>query len=213
MFCETYYNAEAAFEDLYAVINEQKVHSNGTRKVYNVCIKILEPAKNLITTKDRKWNIGYAQREWDWYVSKNRSVSEIKKFAPIWDTMHNGNNIVNSNYGFLWNQNNQLEKVIDKLSKNVNDRQAWITIYDGKNIDEFKYDTPCTLSIGFTVDQGNLNMTVLMRSNDLWFGFCNDQYCFSKLQLEVAARLKLDIGHYVHYADDMHIYQKHFNKL
>ena len=29
-------------------------------------------------------------------------------------------------------------------------------------------------------------MCVVMRSNDLWFGFCNDQYCFSKLQELVA---------------------------
>lgn len=205
--------AQDAFEDLYTQINAQPISDNGTRKLYNVGIKILDPASNLITTNGRIWNESYAKREWEWYSSRNRSVSELKKFAPIWDKMHGGDNIVNSNYGFLWNENDQLRKVIDKLQKNKNDRQAWITIYDGKNIDQFKFDTPCTLAIGFTVENGLLCMSVLMRSNDLWYGFCNDQYCFSKLMAGVAAKLSLDLGWYYHYAFDMHLYKQHFNKL
>lgn len=51
-----------------------------------------------------------------------------------------------------------------------------------------------------------------MRSNDLWFGFCNDQYCFSKLQEMVSKRLNIGIGWYYHFANDLHLYEKHFNK-
>jgi thymidylate synthase len=213
MLSETFVNAQDAFESLYEIINAQPVSDNGTRKLYNVGIKILEPDKNLILTRDRLWSEAYAKREWDWYVSRDRSVAELKKYAPIWDKMHSGNNIVNSNYGFLWNQNDQLEKVIQKLQRNKNDRQAWVTIYDGKDIDQFKFDTPCTLAIGFTVEHGLLCMSVLMRSNDLWYGFCNDQYCFSKLMMDVARRLSLDLGWYYHYSFDMHLYKQHFNKL
>ena len=213
MFNCTYITANDAFINLYELINSQRIHKNGTRKVYNVGIKILEPQNNLITAVGRRWSLGYANREWEWYLSKNRSVSELKKFAPIWDKMHNGNNLVNSNYGFLWNQNNQLEKVIAKLQNDPLTRQAWITIYNGNNMKDFVFDTPCTLSIGFIIEGGVLCMTVLMRSNDLWYGFCNDQYCFSKLQSYVAEKLKLDVGWYYHYAADMHLYRQHFCKL
>lgn len=213
MYNSTYVTAQEAFESLYHRINDQSTHENGTRKIYNVGIKILEPGKNLILTSGRKWNATYAEREWEWYLSRNRSVSELKKFAPIWDRMHGGDDVVNSNYGFLWNENDQLEKVIQKLQNDPNDRQAWITIYDGKNIDQFKFDTPCTLAIGFAIENGLLCMSVLMRSNDLWYGFCNDQYCFSKLMQEVARRLSLDLGWYYHYAFDMHLYKQHFHKL
>ena len=51
-----------------------------------------------------------------------------------------------------------------------------------------------------------LNMTVLMRSNDLIFGFCNDQYCFSQLQKYVASRIGATVGDYYHFAQDLHIY-------
>jgi thymidylate synthase len=213
MFNNTYITAQHAFEDMYRIINSLHTHQNGTRKLYNVGIKILDPFSNLILTEDRKWSKPYADREWEWYLSKNRSVTNLKKFAPMWDKMHNGNNIVNSNYGYLWNQSNQLGKVIEKLKQDPLTRQAFITIYDGKKMSEFEFDTPCTLSIGFVIDEGLLCMTVMMRSNDLWYGFCNDQYCFSNLQALVAKELKLDMGWYYHYATDMHIYRQHFNKL
>ena len=49
-------------------------------------------------------------------------------------------------------------------------------------------------------------MAALMRSNDLWYGFCNDQYCFSMLQKLVADRLDIKVGEYYHYAHNLHLY-------
>ena len=49
-------------------------------------------------------------------------------------------------------------------------------------------------------------MCVTMRSNDLWYGFCNDQYQFSKLQELVCKKAGLDMGSYFHFAHNLHIY-------
>ena len=205
-------NAQNAFVMLFDAVNRQGHEiGNGTKALYNVGFYIENPVENTIDVAWRKWNEKYAEREWKWYLSKNRSVEELKKFAPIWDTMHNGDNIVNSNYGFLWNEEDQLKKTIEQLKKDDKTRQAWITIFDGKNKDEFEKDTPCTLDIGFMVMDGKLCMNVLMRSNDLWFGFCNDQYCFSNLQQIVAKELGLEVGWYYHYAANLHIYEKHYD--
>ena len=179
-------NATDAFEAMFSLIMKTGIKTNiGTKAVYNACITILNPTDRDIKTPWRKWSKTYAEREWAWYVSRDRSVSEIKKYAPIWDKMHNGDNIVNSNYGWQWNRNEQLELTIQQLSNNPNTRQAWISIFDGKEKSEYAYDTPCTIAIGFDIKPGskNLDMTVIMRSNDLIYGFCNDQYCFSKLQI------------------------------
>ena len=67
-------------------------------------------------------------------------------------------------------------------------------------------DTPCTYAIQFTIVDNRLNMAVLMRSNDLWYGFCNDQYCFSMIQKLVADRLDIKVGEYYHYAHNLHLY-------
>jgi thymidylate synthase len=112
------------------------------------------------------------------------------------------------NYGWQWKRNYQLSKVIDKLMKQPNTRQATISIYDGKEMNNYRYDTPCTYAIQFTVVDEKLNMCVTMRSNDLWYGFCNDQYCFASLQCLVSAETGYELGTYYHFAHNLHLYNK-----
>lgn len=204
--------AQHAFEYYYKLINEDGIDYNGTKCMFNVSFTIQNPTENNILTNYRNWNKKYADYEWQWYLSKNRSVKKIKKIAKIWDKMHNGNNIVNSNYGYQWNRKNQLNEIINKLKINKFTRQAVLTIYDGKEIKKYDCDTPCTLNIIFYINNDKLNMSVIMRSNDLWFGFCNDQYCFSNLLIYIANQLNLNIGEYYHYANNMHIYKNKLNK-
>lgn len=214
MIAQVFKNSTEAFESLYDEIMLHGTEISGTKALYNVGFIIKNPVQREITTSWRKWNKNYAEREWQWYLSKDRSVENIKKYAPIWDKMHNGNNLVNSNYGWQWSRAKQLDKCIEQLKKDPFTRQAWISIFDGKEKKQYKFDTPCTLAIGFDIKKNApnfLNMTVLMRSNDLVYGFCNDQYCFSKLQEYVANELYKYCGTYYHYAHNMHIYEKHYN--
>lgn len=203
-----------AFEKTYDFIMSEGVITDiGTKAIYDYGFVIAKPDDRIIKTPWRKFNPNYAEREFQWYLSGNRSVEEIKKYAPIWDKMHSGDNIVNSNYGWQWQRNDQLLKCIEQLKANKSTRQAWFSIFDGKEKDQYAYDTPCTLSVGFSVRplSNKLDITVLMRSNDLVFGFCNDQYCWSRLQEIVANELSLEVGTYYHFAHDMHIYERHFN--
>lgn len=205
-------NATEAFEYYYDEILKNGVETdNGTKALYNVCFTINNPSERNINTPWRKFSNSYAEKEWDWYLSGWPYVTEIKKYAKIWDNMHAGDDRVNSNYGWQWKRNGQLAKCIDQLKNNPNSRQAWISIYDGKEKGQYKYDTPCTMCVGFDIKNGKLDMTVIMRSNDLVYGFCNDQYCFSKLQQMVADHLDLPVGTYTHFAHDLHIYERHYN--
>ncbi len=204
--------AQDAFEYYYKEITDNGNILENTLFLNNVGFYIKNPLDNLINTEWRKWKNSYANIEWNWYLSENRSVSEIKKHAKIWDKMHNGDNLVNSNYGYQWNRNNQLQFIIDELIKNSNSRRAVLTIYDGKEHEKHSFDTPCTLNIVFNISDNKLNMSVIMRSNDLFYGFCNDQYCFSKLQELVSLKLNLEIGWYFHFANNLHLYNNKLNK-
>jgi len=204
-------NAQEAFEFYYDKIMFFPDAVNGTKAILNQGFYISNPMDNLINTSWRKWKKEYAEIEWQWYLSANRNVSEIKKIAKIWDAMHDGDNLVNSNYGYQWNRGKQIEYIVSELTRNPFSRRAVITIYDGKEHKEYAFDTPCTLNIVFNITYGKLNMSVLMRSNDLVYGFCNDQYCFSKLQELIANKLGVPIGWYYHHVNDLHIYEKHFN--
>ena len=201
-------NAEQAFEYFYDLINDEGVEFDGTKALFNVGFYLENPLETTINTPYRKWSPRYAQREWDWYMSGNPNAEEISKHAPIWKKMMDENGNVRSNYGWQWRRNNQIYKVIAMLTDKKNTRKAVISIYDGKEIDTYEYDTPCTYAVQFTILNDKLNMSVLMRSNDLWYGFCNDQYCFAKLQEYVAGILDIEVGWYYHYAHNLHVYKE-----
>jgi thymidylate synthase len=207
---ETYYNANHAFNSLRADIIDKGIPFANTKALFNIGFYLQNPLDNKITNKERNWKEEYAEAEWQWYLSGDRNIKKLGdiygKIPPIWERMadHNGN--VNSNYGWQWLRNDQYEYIIDKLKFDLDTRHAAISIYDCKENLDYENDTPCTYAVQFTIINDRLCMSVYMRSNDLWYGFCNDQYCFSMLQKKVAEDVNKDIGWYYHHAHNMHLY-------
>jgi len=202
----SFLNANEAYEYFLDKIILEGIEFDNTKALFNVGFEIQHPMWNTIYNEERKWNPKYAAREWEWYLSGDPSGVEISKYAPMWKNMMDEDGNVRSNYGWQWKRNNQLSKIVDLIRDNPNTRKATISIYDGKEIDTYSNDTPCTYAVQFTILDGKLNMAVLMRSNDLWYGFCNDQYCFSMLQQMIADFLSIEVGTYYHFAHNLHLY-------
>ena len=203
-------NANQAFKYFYKKISEDGYEFDNTKALFNVGFYIMQPDDNHITDYNRGWKHEYAEAEWQWYLSGDNNIEKLGeiygKVPAIWKRMADAESNVNSNYGWQWNRNGQLDKVIGQLQNNPDTRQAAISIYDGKEISDYTYDTPCTYAVQFTILNNKLNMSVVMRSNDLWYGFCNDQYQFSKLQEMVSKQLNIETGVYYHFAHNMHLY-------
>ncbi len=202
--------ANEAYEYLQDAIIQNGTDFGDTKALFNVGFYILNPSNNVITNKERKWNIEYARAEWQWYLTGDRNITKLGKIygkiPPIWIKMADDEGNVNSNYGYQWQRKRQLDAVVRKLKMDKDTRQACISIYDGKEMYKYDNDTPCTYAVQFTIVNNKLDMCVTMRSNDLWYGFCIDQYCFSMLQQLVASRLDLPVGVYYHFAHNMHLY-------
>ena len=203
-------NANTAYEYLFDRIIQDGIDFADTKALFNVGFYITDPLDNKIINRERNWKQEYAEAEWQWYLSGNRNISELGKLygktPEIWKRMADDKGNVNSNYGWQWQRNAQLDMVIEMLKQKPETRQAAISIYDGKEITDYAHDTPCTYAVQFTIVHGRLDMCVTMRSNDLWYGFCNDQYCFSMLQGLVAHELNVEPGVYYHFAHNMHLY-------
>ena len=212
----SYKNANAAFEDLLDYVIQDGIDFDNTKALFNCGFYIQNPLDNHITHKQRDWKLEYAEAEWQWYLSGDRNIKKLGnlygKIPPIWQRMADSFGNVMCNYGWQWQRNHQIDYVVGKLREQPNTRHAAISIYDGKEFERYRKDTPCTYSIQFTRLNDKLNMSVYMRSNDLWYGFCNDQYCFSMLQKLVAERLSMDLGWYYHHAHNMHIYNDKLKK-
>lgn len=207
-------NADEAYNYFLNEIRSVGIDFAGTRALFNIGFTLMEPLANRIQNEERQWNLKYAEAESQWYDSGDPSIKKLGeiygKIPPIWERMADKDGNVNSNYGWQMQRSDQLNKVVQMLNEKPDTRQATISIYDGKEIDKYATDTPCTYAIQFTILNNKLNMCVTMRSNDLWYGFCNDQYCFSELQRYVAMRIDKEVGEYYHFAHNLHLYN---NKL
>ena len=206
----SYKKANAAFEDLLDYVIQDGIDFDNTKALFNCGFYIQNPLDNHITHKQRDWKLEYAEAEWQWYLSGDRNIKKLGnlygKIPPIWQRMADSFGNVMSNYGWQWQRNHQIDYVVGKLREQPNTRQAAISIYDCKEFERYRKDTPCTYAIQFTRLNDKLNMSVYMRSNDIWYGFCNDQYQFSMLQKMIAERLSIDVGWYYHHAHNMHLY-------
>ena len=209
-----YNNANEAYEAVLDEILQYGIDFGDTKAIFNCGFYIDNPSDKLITNAERNWSQKYAAAEWAWYLSGDPRISELGelygKVPPIWERMADSNGEVNSNYGYQWQRHDQLDYVVAKLRDNPDTRHAAISIYDAKEWPSYKKDTPCTYAVQFTIINNKLCMSVYMRSNDIWYGFCNDQYQFASLQELVADRLSIETGWYYHHAHNMHLYN---NKL
>ena len=209
-----FWNADEAFRYFYKTISKHGRKFADTRALFNVGFTLHKPQMRMIPTEMREWNHEYAEAEWQWYLSGDKNIKKLGeiygKIPPIWERMADVNGDVNSNYGYQWQRNQQIDYIVGLLNTEKHTRQAAISIYDAKEWEKYKHDTPCTYAVQFTNVDNYLNMCVTMRSNDLWYGFCNDQYQFSKLLELVCERTGLNMGTYFHFAHNLHIYS---NKL
>ena len=206
----TFRNANEAYEYLHDKIIQEGIDFGDTKALFNVGFYITDPKDRKIYNREREWKEDYAEAEWQWYLSGDPNIKMLGdiygKVPEIWKRMADSNGRVNSNYGYQWERTSQLEIIIDMLENKPDTRQAAISIYDAKEVSDYTNDTPCTYAVQFTIVHNRLDMCVTMRSNDLWYGFCNDQYQFSKLQEMVSKRLKIETGTYYHFAHNMHLY-------
>ena len=210
-------NANSAFDYYKSQILSKGVDFDNTKALFNVGFTIENPMDNHINCEQRNWKHEYAEAEWQWYLSGDRNIKKLGeiygKVPEIWKRMADTAGNVNSNYGWQWKREDQLESIVYQLKNNPNTRQAAISIYDAKECKDYINDTPCTYAVQFTIVDNKLNMCVTMRSNDLWYGFCNDQYCFSRLQLMIADKLEIRLGTYFHFAHNLHLYNNIIEKI
>ena len=185
----------------------------GTKALFNQSFTIEMPKERVITTPWRKFNRDYADYEWEWYMKGDRNANEIAERAKIWKLMMvpDTGGEVNSNYGYFWNYNDQLDRVIKDLRRNKETRRAIVVHYDINELDRYQFDTPCNDVLNFYVRDGFLDLTVFARSIDLVYGFCNDQYTFSKLMEYVANETGYYVGEMHWFVTNIHIYPRHYD--
>lgn len=130
-----------------------------------------------------------------------------KRFAEYSDD----GEIIHGAYGYRWRnwfERDQLKQIVEHLKLHPNSRRAVLTMWDGSaDLGCSSKDVPCNTQVYFDLRQGDLNMTVCCRSNDLWWGaYGANVVHFSILQEYLAAWLAVPIGVYRQFSNNFHLY-------
>jgi thymidylate synthase len=107
--------------------------------------------------------------------------------------------------------NGQYDYAIEKLKNDRDTRQAVVTIWNPEyDNQEGKRDYPCTVLHQFRIRDNKLNMSVYMRSNDVWLGAAYDFFQFTRVQLAMCSVLGIEPGAYAHHVGSLHIYESNY---
>jgi hypothetical protein len=105
----------------------------------------------------------------------------------------------------------QYDAVIERLKNDKDSRQGVVTLWDPKlDCLPGKKDYPCTVMHQFRIRNNKLNMSVYMRSNDVWLGAAYDFFQFTRVQIAMASVLGIEPGTYGHHVGSLHIYENNY---
>lgn len=104
----------------------------------------------------------------------------------------------------------QVEAAIAELHNDRNSRRAVVALWQpAEDCGYTGRDMPCNCTVTFKLRDGELNMTVFNRSNDMvWGAYGANAVQFSTLQEYVAAMLDASVGSYVQFSDSFHVYEE-----
>ncbi len=178
----------------------------------------IDPTKPIANFEARSFNWKYFAGEMAWYLHRDTNIDYINKFSGFWKGITNpGTNEINSNYGALVINDDQIGWVVDSLLADKNSRQAIMFFNQPKFQFKGNKDFVCTMYANFFIRSNRLHMKVQMRSNDVFYGLTFDAPFFSFLMQSVYLILKknekysdLTLGTYHHFADNIHYYERHF---
>lgn len=181
-----------------------------TKELQNYSYTLLNPKSQEITGVVQPWADAEFKERID---SANYPINPGEAWKlrkDVWsEYIHNGKLAYTYNE-MLWN-NNQLHKIMDRMLKDPDSRQLWVSLWNPNKDPDLLGGVsrvPCSLGYGFQVREGHLNMHYVMRSCDFATHFCNDVYLAIKLLEWVSNMTGFPVGNFTHTMFSVHVYNK-----
>ena len=199
------------------------------REALDYSFSVDAPTSEPIVTADPERNIKiaeYTAKELELYDSGSNRVEDFAKASKFWTKLANPDGTVNSAYGhLLWKKRSHgniafhdtmvtpWEWARESLLADKDTRQAVMRFSLPEHIWRGNKDQVCTLHANWLIREDKLNLTVVMRSNDVVLGLVYDMPWFCALMNKMLDELKprysfLTKGRYTHLSHSMHIYDR-----
>ncbi len=175
------------------------------REILNLYIEIKSPKEDVTKPIETLQNF----KQWFYPPLSEISSMMLKKKAPLY-SYATGPRLFS-----FQDQFNQIDDfIIPLLKQNLSSKRAVVTFWDplkDGNIDN--KDIPSMVTIDLKVKDKKLNLTAMIRSSDLFFGWPANIYQIYSLQKHVADKLNLEGGSIGVFATSAHIFQDMFDTV
>jgi hypothetical protein len=203
--------SEGAPVETYRVEEPDKISPSRELIAYSAVLE--DPRARIVVNRARLLNIVGALARFVWMVSGSDRLQDIAFYEPkVQGYTDNGLSVPGSSYGMRLFQPrpglNQIEAVVDRLSKEVGSRRGGAVIWAPDDAVRESKDIPCAFGMFFHNRGGRLVTTTVMRSNNAVTLLPFNIFEFSLVGELVASSIALDLGPYVHFAASMHVYDE-----
>lgn len=209
---------------------------------FRVSVPVAEPIITLDEARNKVIE-NYTRKEVELYNSCANTASEFAKASKFWEKLANPDGTVNSAYGYLiWKNQSHGNPTYEyapppgqnyaivpgevgygmrtpwdwakmSLINDKDSRQAIIRFSLPEHQWVGNKDQTCTMHGNFLIREDKLNLSIVMRSNDLVLGLVYDLPWFVSLMDRMVEELKptypnLTKGTYTHTVHSLHIYER-----
>lgn len=188
-----------------------------------VCTVTTQPRERVLFSPIRDANPFFHLFEAIWMLAGSDNAKILDNFISQFSRDYaEPDNVLHGAYGNRWRYQfgfDQLDFVVQKFEAEPNTRQCVIQMWDAYKdrsndlLGSWK-DRPCNTTIFLRNNDGELDMTVCCRSNDMiWGAHGANAVHFSVLQEYLAARIDLGVGILYQISNNAHVYLEQYNKL
>jgi hypothetical protein len=168
------------------------------------------PQERVLFWKERDANPIFHLMESLWILAGRKDVAFVQQFNSKIDQYSDDGKSFNAAYGYRIRHHfgfDQLKETIFKLKSDPETRQCVVQIWEPADLYRDTKDRACNMQLLFDLRGGCLNMTVVNRSNDLWWGaYGANAVHFSVLQEFVAHAVGAPLGVYRQQSNNLHLY-------
>lgn len=195
----------------------------GTYELALASFTILQPLKRVCLLNGRNGNVFAQIAETLWMLSGRDDLTWLERYIPQCKNWSDDGLVWRAAYGprlRAWeshNRNRRIDQILEcvhKLFQDPTSRQAVVSIWDpAHDWVVGSKDYPCNNWLHWIIRNGHLHMNVVVRSNDVIYGFTHaDFFAWSVLHQLMAYTLKVNVGRMHWNATSFHMYERHENK-
>ncbi len=192
------------------------VRGSKTREVVARHTRLERPRERYLFVPERNNDVFAQVAESMWVLAGRDDVAWLGRYLPRAREFSDNGETWRAAYGPRlrdWNGRDQIDEVRKLLSDDPSSRRAVMSLFDPDRDFVQSKDIPCTNWIGWIIRDGRLEMSVVLRSNDVVWGFSGvNSFEWSILQEMLAFWLGVEVGSANYFAMSLHLYDRHVDR-